>query len=149
MPHDKNWGWNHVIREDSVHWLVVADDLNRLNIRTGEVYAYEAKTGVTDVKGALLSGLMMVGAGVAGAMATGYAAYPAGVVGSNVINQLHSNVVLDDSLYFFADREHVACLDKERYGKRSGVMSSHQRLLAFPDLSAMTVRSICLIWVLA
>ena len=44
MPHDKNWGWNHVIREDSVHWLVVADDLNRLNIQTGEVCAFDAKT---------------------------------------------------------------------------------------------------------
>ena len=113
MPHDKNWGWNHVIREDSVHWLVVADDLNRLNIRTGEVHAYEAKTGVTDVKGALLQGLVIAGAAVAGAMATGYAAYPVGVVGPNVINQLHSNVVQDDSLYFFADREQVACLDKD------------------------------------
>lgn len=113
MPHDKNWGWNHVIREDSVHWLVVADDLNRLNIRTGEVYAYEAKTGVTDVKGSILSGLLIASAGVVGAMATGYAAYPAGVVGPNVINQLHSNVVQDDSVFFFADREQMACLDKD------------------------------------
>lgn len=113
MPHDKNWGWNHVIREDSVHWLVVADDLNRLNIQTGEVCAFDAKTGVSDVKGALLQGLVMAGAAVAGAMATGYAAYPVGVVGPNVINQLHSNVVQDDSLYFFADREQVVCLDKD------------------------------------
>ena len=113
MPHDKNWGWNHVIREDSVHWLVVADDLNRLDIRTGEVCAFDAKTGVSDVKGALLQGLVMAGAAVAGAMATGYAAYPVGVVGPNVINQLHSNVVQDDSLYFFADREQVVCLDKD------------------------------------
>ena len=111
MPHEKNWGWNHVIREDSIHWLIVADNLNRLNIQTGEVCAYEAKTGVTDVKGAILQGLVMAGTAVAGAMATGYAAYPVGVVGPNVINQLHSNVVLDDSLYFFADREHVVCLD--------------------------------------
>ena len=112
IPHDKNWGWNHVIREDSVHWLVVADNLNRLNIRTGEVCTYEAKTGVNDVKGALLQGLVMAGGAVAGTMATGYAVYPAGVVSPNVINQLHSNVVQDDSLYFFADREQVVCLDK-------------------------------------
>ena len=111
LPHDKNWGWNHVIREDSVHWLIVADDLNRLNIRTGEVCAYEAKTGVTDVKGALLQGLAMAGGAVAGAMLTGYAVYPVGVVGPNVINQLHSNVLQEDSLYYFADREHVVCLN--------------------------------------
>ena len=111
LPHDKNWGWNHVIREDSVHWLIVADDLNRLNISTGEVCAYEAKTGVTDVKGALLQGLAMAGGAMAGAMMTGYAVYPVGAVGPNVINQLHSNVVLEDSLYYFADRERVACLD--------------------------------------
>ena len=112
MPHDKNWGWNHVIREDSLHWLIVADDLNRLNIRNGETNVYEAKTGVNDVKGALLQGLVMAGGAIAGAMATGYAAYPLGVVGPNVINQLHSNVVMDDSLYFFADREHVVCLNQ-------------------------------------
>lgn len=111
MPHDKNWGWNQVIREDSVHWIIVADNLNRLNIRTGEVCAYDAKTGVTDVKGVLLQGLVMTGAAVAGTLATGTAVYPVGTVGPNVINQLHSNVVLDDSLYFFADRERVACLN--------------------------------------
>jgi outer membrane protein assembly factor BamB len=111
MPHDKNWGWNHVIREDSVHWLIVADNLNRLNIRTGEVSVYEAKTGVTDVKAALLQGLVMAGGAIAGAMASGYAYFPVGVIGPNVINRLHSNVLRDDSLYYFADRQHVACLD--------------------------------------
>ena len=111
MPHDKNWGWNNVIREDSVHWLIVADNLNRLNIRTGEVSVYEAKTGVTDVKAALLQGLVMAGGAVAGAMASGYAYFPVGVIGPNVINRLHSNVLCDDSLYYFADRQHVACLD--------------------------------------
>ena len=112
MPHDKNWGWNHVIREDSVHWLVVADDLNRLDIRSGEVCVHDAKTGVTDVKSALLSGLAMAAGAAVGAMATGYAVYPVGVVGANVINQLHSNVLQDDSLYYFADRERLVCLDK-------------------------------------
>ncbi len=111
MPHDKNWGWNNVIREDSVHWLIVADNLNRLNIRTGEVSVYEAKTGVTDVKAALLQGLVMAGGAVAGAMASGYAYFPVGVIGPNVINRLHSNVLRDDSLYYFADRQHVVCLD--------------------------------------
>ena len=105
LPHDKNWGWNHVIREDSVHWLIVADDLNRLNISTGEVSVYEAKTGVSDVKGAILQGLAMGALAVAGAMATGYAAYPIGYVSQNVINQLQQH-------YYFADRERVACLDR-------------------------------------
>ena len=112
LPHDKNWGWNHVIREDSAHWLIVADDLNRLNIRTGEVGVYKAKTGVSDVKGAILKGLAMGAMAMAGAMTTGLAAYPIGYVSPNVINQLHSNVVQDDSHYFFADRECVACLDR-------------------------------------
>lgn len=111
MPHEKNWGWNHVIREDSVHWLVVADNLNRLNISNGEMAVHEAKTGVTDVKSALLQGLVMAAGAAAGAMATGYAAYPVGVVTPNVINQLHSNILQDDSLYFFADRERLVCLD--------------------------------------
>lgn len=111
MPHDKNWGWNRVIREDSVNWLIVADNLNRLNISTGQVAVHEAKTGVTDVKSALLQGLAMAAGAAVGAMASGYAVYPLGVVSPNVINRLHSNVVQDDSLYFFADRERLACLD--------------------------------------
>ena len=116
IPHVKNWGWNHVIREDSLHWLVVADDLNRLNIHTGEVSTYDAKTGVTDVKASLLMGLAMVGGAVAGAMISGstYVPYyynPSGMTDSNVINHLYSNVLRDDSLYYFADRQHVVCLD--------------------------------------
>lgn len=112
LPHDKNWGWNHVISEDSVHWLIVADDLNRLDIRSGEVGVHHAKTGVTDVKNMLLSGLVMATGALVGAMATGYATYPVGVVAPHVINQLHSNVLQDDSLYYFADRERLVCLDK-------------------------------------
>lgn len=117
IPHVKNWGWNHVIREDSVHWLVVADDLNRLNIVTGELSTYDAKTGVTDVKASLLQGLAMLGGAVAGAMVSGgayvpyYAYYPNGMTDSNVINHLYSNVLRNDSLYYFADRQHVVCLD--------------------------------------
>lgn len=111
MPHNKNWGWNNVIREDSVHWLVVADNLNRLNIRTGKIYMHKAKTGVKDIKGAILQGLLMTGAAVAGMMATGYAMYPTGYVSSNVINLLHSNVLQSESLYFFADRQQVVCLN--------------------------------------
>jgi len=111
MPHDKNWGWNNVIREDSVHWLIVADNLNRLNISTGEVCVHESKTGVADIKGAFLQGLAMATGAVVGAMATGYAVYPIGAVKPNVINLLHSNVLLDDSLYYFADRERLVLLD--------------------------------------
>lgn len=121
IPHDKNWGWNNVIREDSVHWIVVADHLNRLNIRTGEVCIYKAKTGVSDIKGALLQGLGIVAGAIAGALATGYTTYPVGFVGKNVINHLHSNVVQDDSLYYFADREKVVCLDKSM-----NIVWSHQ-----------------------
>ena len=112
VPHEKNWGWNQVIREDSIHWIVVADNLNRLDISSGEVLAHQAKTGVTDVKAALLQGLVMAAGAIGGAMATGVAVYPVGYVDQNVINRLHSNVVLDDSFYYFADRKQVACLDK-------------------------------------
>lgn len=134
MPHDKNWGWNNVIREDSIHWIVVADDLNRLNIRTGEVCVHKAKTGVNDIKGALLQGLAMAGGAIAGAMATGYAVYPVGAVSQNVINQLHSNVVQDDSLYFFADREQVVCLDHSMH-----IVWRHE----FPSKTSAFSRLVC------
>ena len=137
LPHDKNWGWNHVISEDSVRWLIVADNLNRLNIHTGELYTYEAKTGVVDVKNAILQGLAMAVGAAAGGMIGGGAyvyPYPMGTIGKNVINQLHSNVLIDDSLYFFSDRQHVVCLNDSMH-----TLWSYE----LPSKTAASARLIC------
>ena len=101
LPHKKNWGWNNVVREDSVHWLIVADNLNRLNIQTGELFTYEAKTGVADVKRTLLLDSQRHYSPL----------YPTGAVSQRAVSRLHSNVLCDDSLYYFADRQNVVALD--------------------------------------
>ena len=112
LPHNENWGWGDVIRDDSTHLLVTCNNLSRLNLLTGELQVHEAKTGVTDVKNALLQGLVAVAGAIGTAALTGgmYSYYPL-YVGQNMITGLYSNVVKDDSVYFFSDRKHVACLD--------------------------------------
>ena len=110
VPRDKNWGWNDVVRTDSLHWLVACDNLSRLNVATGEMEEYEAKTGVVDVKGVLLQALAASAGAFAGA-AVGGGYYYTPIYGSNIINGLHSNIWQADSSIFFADRRKVARLD--------------------------------------
>ena len=126
LSHDKNWGWHRAIREDSVHWLVTADNLNRLDIRTGEIVAYEAKTGVegsgkTGSELAALGGLFggailgaAMGATLSGSIHVTVISVPFGFVPNNKnVMDLHSNVLREDSLYYFADRKSVVCLDSQ------------------------------------
>lgn len=106
------YGWNNAFLADSTHLLMVADDVVELNLADGSVTTHKGKTGIADTKMNILSGVLAVAGGVAGAMAGGYAPIPYGV-GGNVIGGLYSNVLLTDSSYFFSDRDHVARLDKE------------------------------------
>lgn len=112
VPHKKNWGWDNAVSADSLHWLVVCDHLTRLNITTGAIDEYEAKTAVTDVKGALLQGLVMAAGAMAGVAATGQYVYTP-VYGMDIINGLHSNIWQADSSIFFSDRKHVVRLTPE------------------------------------
>ena len=110
VPREKNWGWDDVVRTDSLHWLVACDNLTRLNVATGEMEEYKAKTGVLDVKGVLLQALVASAGAFAGA-AVGGGYYYTPVYGNNIINGLHSNIWQADNSLFFADRQKVARLD--------------------------------------
>lgn len=110
VTHDTSWGWNDALQTDSTHFIVIGDDVNRIDLNTGERQSYKAKTGVTDVGAALLSGLVALGGAVAASAISSYYYMP-GYIGQNVITELRSNIWQKDSLYYFADREHVVCLD--------------------------------------
>lgn len=109
-PHKRNWGWENVMRVDSTRLLVVNDDVMLFDGVTGENFVYEAKTGVDDVKGMLLTGLAAVaGAAVGAAAGVGVYYMP---IDQNVITKLYAEPIRPDSLhYYFADRREVVCLD--------------------------------------
>lgn len=110
VPH--NYGWSHVLDLDQNKRLIVADELHKLDFMTGEMLTYEGKPGSFDTKSALLKGLASVAAGAVGGMAGGGGYYYSYIpVGSNTITGLTSNILSQDSLYYWADREHISCLD--------------------------------------
>ncbi|MDR0895434.1 MAG: PQQ-like beta-propeller repeat protein [Prevotellaceae bacterium] len=107
VPHEH--GWNEVFALGNGTNLIVADDLHKIDFVNGDMQVHEGKTGVYDTKTALLQGLAAVaGAGLMAFSGTGYYFIP---TGKNVITGLASNLLVEDSCYFWADRNHIACLD--------------------------------------
>lgn len=110
VPH--NYGWSHVLDVEQNKRLIVADELHKLDFMTGEMLTYEGKPGAYDTKSALLQGLVAVAAGAVGGMASGGAYYYSYIpVANNTITGLTSDILSTDSLYYWADRESISCLD--------------------------------------
>jgi hypothetical protein len=113
VPHE--YGWNEVHPLGNGKSLVVADNLHLINMLDGTMRTYKGKTGVSDTRAMLLKGLVaVVSVGVAalGAASSGGGYYYYYVpTGKDVITGLASNILVEDSCYFWADRNHIACLD--------------------------------------
>ena len=110
IPHQ--YGWNEVLDLEQNKRLIVADALHKLDFMTGELLTYPGKPGAHDTKAALLQGLAAVAVGVAGGVATGGAYYYSYVpIANNTITGLTSNILSQDSLYYWADRQHISCMD--------------------------------------
>lgn len=110
VPHQ--YGWNEVLELEGNRRLLVADALHKLDFVSGELLTYKGKPGAHDTKGALLQGLAAAAIGVAGAAASGGGYYYSYVpVAGNSITGLTSNILAQDSLYYWADREQLSCLD--------------------------------------
>ncbi|MDR0988095.1 MAG: hypothetical protein LBM06_01350 [Prevotellaceae bacterium] len=120
IPHQ--YGWSGVYEAADRQLLIVADDLHKLNLQTGELLTYKGVTGVVDKTGLLLKGLVTVATvAVAGAAMYGasggtgtytYVPYYYGVPSqSDVLTAITSNVLITDSCYYWADRNHIVCLD--------------------------------------
>lgn len=109
IPHE--YGWNEVVDAGSNKRLIVADELHKLDIMTGELLTYEGKPGAHDTKAALLQGLAAVAGGVLSTAVTGGMGYYYVPVASNTITGLTSNILLQESHYYWADRQQISCID--------------------------------------
>lgn len=110
LPHQ--YGWNEVVDLAGSQKLIVADELHRLDVLTGNLESYPGTTGAHDTKAAILQGLLAVAGAAAGAAASGGAFYYTYVpVSPNTITSLTSNLLIHDSHYYWADRKQISCID--------------------------------------
>lgn len=110
LPH--NYGWSQVLDTEGSQRLIVADDLHRLDFLTGEMKTVEGMTGAVDTKAALLQGLVAVAGTAAGAAVSGGTMYYSYVpMSPNAISSLTSNVLPHNTLYYWADRRQISCID--------------------------------------
>ncbi|MBP5679800.1 MAG: hypothetical protein J6X31_01960 [Bacteroidales bacterium] len=145
IPHR---GGIRTIRElDEENLLIVADQLVKLNTRTGAMQSLKIKNYITNGKkiaGNILLGALAITADFALLAATGYVVIPIGSEGQGRVNgflspvhpesttiaQLSSNLLRVDSIFYFADRNNVYCFDTDlniqwstplppKYGSRS------------------------------
>ena len=106
VPH--TYGWNyHGLVDDSTR-LIVSDGMHLVNINNGSGESYPMITGTTNYTGAVALGALGVLTGVL----TGFSAVPIGA-GVNAVVELTSNVLRDDTLFYFANRTQLLCLDNQ------------------------------------
>ena len=119
-------GWSRVQRIDDDNFFIVADELYRLNGRTGELLTHECQPSIVD--GKTVGGLIgMTAAAAFTAAFTGFyvistpvdnsamiynsgALSPVRSDGYHIYN-LCSDVVTQGDYHYFADRDHIFCLD--------------------------------------
>ena len=128
VPH--TYGWNyHGLVDDSTR-LIVSDGLHLVNVNNGTGESYPMNTGTTNYTGAVALGALGI---LTGAL-TGYAGIP---TGGNTVVELTSNVLRDDSLFYFANRTQLLCLDdglKMKWGyPLSEDLTSRSRLFDYGD----------------
>ncbi len=115
IPHNKCWGWNDIIRQDDSHIIVLANNLNRINLLTGEQQIIETKSGVIHAGKALGNALLWMGAGMVpvGGPVLQMGLFIPASVSRNATTALHSNICQRGELYYFADSERLICFDGE------------------------------------
>lgn len=109
---EHKYGWNQVLNIEGSQRLIVADELHKLDLMTGELYTFPGSPGAHDTKAALLQGLVAATGAIVGAAASGGALYYSYVpISPNTIASLTSNVLPHNSHYYWADRKHISCID--------------------------------------
>lgn len=111
LPH--KYGWQDIVVTDSIHRLIVADDICGVNIQTGEMKIHKAKTGKPDTQSILIQAMAGVAGGLIGGMIAGSfnSYYMPTLISPNVITGLCSHIVESDSCYYVADRDGVTCFN--------------------------------------
>lgn len=113
LPH--KYGWQDIVATDSIHRLIVADDICGVNIQTGEMKIHKAKTGKPDTQSILVQAIAGVAGGLIGGMIAGGTTsyYMPPLISPNVITGLCSSIVEADSCYYVADRDGVTCFNNQ------------------------------------
>lgn len=101
-----HYGWNDSFMLDDTLCMIVSDGLHIVNVNNGQGNSIQMKTGIDDYKVAAALGALGILTGVLG----GVAVLP---YGPNVVVEMVSNVVQEDSLYYVANHETLLCLDKD------------------------------------
>lgn len=125
---EKNWktsvdhasGWSMAQMIDESNLYIVADDLHRINLQTGENHKLKCKASITDKKRFWGS----IALGVATGVTTGVAILPGRDQSINAartifpvpsdglhISGLCSNILVDGEKNYFADRHSMYCFD--------------------------------------
>lgn len=118
IPMTKNIGWDGAVMVDSTHMVVMGDNINEIDMATGNMWTVKAKTGIHDTKGAMMMALANV-ASVAGSV--GFSS-PVVTFYYNLqpytITGLTSNILHDDGNIYVSDREHLFCLGADSLQQR-------------------------------
>lgn len=113
IPMTKNVGWNDACMVDSTHLLVVGDDINEIDINTGDIKKVKAVTGIRDSKGMMALALTNV---LSAAVTIGFqASYYTYFYNLNpyLIVGLTSNVLQKGANLYISDRNSLYCLEKD------------------------------------
>jgi hypothetical protein len=111
MKLSHEYGWNEIRPLEHGTNLVVADALHKINVINGAIQTYDAQTGVRDVKAILLAPSSYRYVNGSTAAISGNGSYGYVPTDKKVISGLVSNILVEDSCYFWANRDHIACLD--------------------------------------
>lgn len=100
---DRSNGWDGIKNLNDTALIIKASGLHHVNLKTGEGWDYELKTGIRDYS-------KTVGANVAG-LALGLLTGSFMVTtGHDLISNLVSNLPNDSSCMYFASKEYLSCL---------------------------------------
>lgn len=116
-PSKGNFGWNSPVHIGNNRLIVVSDDINSIDLKTGALKQIKAKTYVNDSKASwmmALSGFAGSLLGTAMVHALGpspYYVYPYTTAGS-IISGITSNTLCHGDRIYISDRERLRCFDK-------------------------------------
>lgn len=130
-----SWGWDDAYKMDDGRIIVVGDDINVIDLLTGDIKTIEAKTGYRETGKMALSllGSAALSVAVSAALPSntyvlyyrvapdgshmGFAGpnsfFFAGDYGPNILNGLSSNILKHDSHYYIADRDSLRCFSND------------------------------------
>lgn len=97
----REYGWDNVSTINDSLVMIAAGGLHTLNIKTGKGWDYNTVTGKKDYTETIAKNTLGVALGVL----TGTAIIS---VGSNVVRDLSSNVLVDNDVVYFASKENIS-----------------------------------------